>query len=85
MKQLAVLQGLHTRKVQCLAFSAKGDHLLSVGGDDQHTVAMYDWKQQKLKMNCPGGGLQVSCKLQHTCTKLVFDMKLQGRKGGIKS
>lgn len=58
-KSLCVLQGAHTRKVTCLCFSAKGTNLFSVGGDDQHTVAIQDWKKGQVLFSIPGGGLEV--------------------------
>ena len=36
------------RRVGCLAFSADGSRLLAVGTDQQHTVAVYDWRAGKL-------------------------------------
>ena len=41
LQTLAVLRGFHVRAVTHLAFSPDGEHLLSVGGDDNHSVAVY--------------------------------------------
>ena len=43
MKTLAVMRGFHTGAVTHLAFSPDGEHLLSVGADDNHSVAVYKW------------------------------------------
>ena len=45
---LAQLTGFHRRAVNCLAFSPNGSKLLTVGADDQHSVAIYDWASQAL-------------------------------------
>ena len=45
---LARLTGFHRRAVSCLKFSPSGSKLLSVGQDDQHSIAVYDWANQVL-------------------------------------
>jgi microtubule-associated protein-like 6 len=52
MKTIAVIKGFHQRAVLLLAFSANGKELLSVGGDDDHSVAVYDWFQKKQLFSC---------------------------------
>jgi WD40 repeat protein len=45
---IARLTGFHRRAVNCLVFSPDGQKLLSLGEDDQHSVAIYDWANQIL-------------------------------------
>jgi WD40 repeat protein len=51
--RLCVLPLVHRRAIPCLAFSPDGKQLLSVGDDDNHTVALYSsatggWTDGKL-------------------------------------
>ena len=43
---VAKLHGFHKRKVTKLAFSPTAQFIASVGGDDAHSVAVYDWRKQ---------------------------------------
>ena len=43
---VAKLQGFHKRRVTKLAFSPTAQFIASVGGDDAHSVAVYDWRKQ---------------------------------------
>lgn len=45
---LGQINGFHRRAVRWLEFSPKGDKLLSIGEDDYHSVAIYDWANKKL-------------------------------------
>ena len=45
LKCHAKLEGFHTRGVCGLAFSKDGDKLFSVGLDDDHSIACWDWKK----------------------------------------
>eukprot|EP00741_Cyanophora_paradoxa_P015979 tig00000042_g15425.t1 len=45
----ATLKGFHKRGVCALAFSANGTRLVSVGLDDDHTVAVWDWMKSGAK------------------------------------
>eukprot|EP00163_Fabomonas_tropica_P029151 TRINITY_DN615_c0_g1_i1.p1 TRINITY_DN615_c0_g1~~TRINITY_DN615_c0_g1_i1.p1 ORF type:complete len:1806 (-),score=610.31 TRINITY_DN615_c0_g1_i1:143-5560(-) len=53
---LAVLKGHHTRAVVALAFSEHdgGKLLASVGADDDHTIAVYDWRKGHLRASAKG-------------------------------
>ncbi|OQR95137.1 microtubule-associated protein [Achlya hypogyna] len=42
---LACLQGFHKRAVPALAFSTDGTKLCSIGNDDDHSMAIYKWKE----------------------------------------
>lgn len=42
------LTGFHRRAVNVLRFSPSGQFLLSVGEDDNHSVAIYEWKTGRL-------------------------------------
>eukprot|EP01116_Phalansterium_solitarium_P002565 TRINITY_DN1264_c2_g1_i5.p1 TRINITY_DN1264_c2_g1~~TRINITY_DN1264_c2_g1_i5.p1 ORF type:complete len:658 (+),score=335.13 TRINITY_DN1264_c2_g1_i5:2551-4524(+) len=41
----STIQGFHERGIAALAFSPDGQYLASVGMDDYHSVAIYDWKR----------------------------------------
>eukprot|EP01006_Ploeotia_vitrea_P014079 TRINITY_DN37392_c0_g1_i1.p1 TRINITY_DN37392_c0_g1~~TRINITY_DN37392_c0_g1_i1.p1 ORF type:complete len:741 (+),score=138.60 TRINITY_DN37392_c0_g1_i1:114-2336(+) len=51
---LAKLEGYHKRAVVSLAFSACGSKVASVGLDDNHSVAVYDWQAQALVAESKG-------------------------------
>ena len=42
-KVLACLKGFHLRAICCVAFSPTGKYLLSIGRDDNNSLAIYDW------------------------------------------
>jgi len=46
-KSLSILRGFHTGGVCSVNFSASGRMLLSVGLDDQHSVAVWRWQEGK--------------------------------------
>lgn len=48
---LARINGFHRRAVRNLAFSPNGDKLLSIGEDDFHSVAIYDWANNRMISN----------------------------------
>jgi WD40 repeat protein len=48
MKQLARFSGFHLRAVILLQFSPSGKKLLTVGQDDNHSIAVYNWSQQAM-------------------------------------
>ena len=41
------LVGYHTRGVRCMAFSADGKLLVSVGSDDGHSIALWNWRSAR--------------------------------------
>ena len=45
---LACLKGFHRRAIRQLAFSPSGARLLSVGEDDDHSIAVYDWASDRI-------------------------------------
>ena len=45
---IATLSGFHRRGVSLLAFNSRGDRLASVGLDDDHSIAIYDWRRKIL-------------------------------------
>jgi microtubule-associated protein-like 6 len=44
MDAVVVIKGFHRRAILHLAFSPDGKYLASVGQDDDHSVAIWDWK-----------------------------------------
>ncbi|CAM9595450.1 unnamed protein product [Chrysoparadoxa australica] len=54
METCALLQGFHQRAVTQLAFSANGATLTSIGCDDNHSIAVYDWASGMLKASAKG-------------------------------
>ena len=51
---LAELKGFHQRAVVSLSFDAAGKCLASVGLDDDHSVAVYDWQSRRMLANAKG-------------------------------
>lgn len=47
-KVISQLNGFHLRAVQHLKFTPQGDYLISIGKDDDNSVAVYDWKRSLL-------------------------------------
>lgn len=45
---LAQINGVHKRAIRNIQFSPDGTKLLSIGEDDQHTVAVHDWVNKKM-------------------------------------
>jgi WD40 repeat protein len=44
METVALLKGFHQRGICALGFSNEGKYLVSVGLDDSHTIAIWDWQ-----------------------------------------
>ncbi len=51
-KLIVKLFGFHRRAVRQLAFSPTGNKLLSIGEDDNHSLAIYDWANSAMVANC---------------------------------
>lgn len=47
-KVLANLKGFHIRAIKLVRFSPSGKYLLTFGLDDDHSLAVYDWAQERL-------------------------------------
>ena len=45
---LANLKGFHIRAIKLVRFSPSGKYLLTFGLDDDHSLAVYDWEQERL-------------------------------------
>lgn len=48
LETICVLSGFHRRCINHLKFSPDGKYLISVGQDDYHSIALYDWKNKHL-------------------------------------
>ena len=60
--QVAQLQGFHRRAVVALCFSpGDGTYLASVGQDNDHSVAIYDWAKEELLATYKGDPNPVLC------------------------
>lgn len=44
------LSGFHRRVITALSFSRDGRHLASLGCDDDHSLAIYDWENSLLRV-----------------------------------
>jgi microtubule-associated protein-like 6 len=51
MQNLACLSGFHRRAIRHLDFSPNGSLLLSIGDDDDHSLAVYDWSNSRTVCN----------------------------------
>lgn len=51
---IACLEGFHQRFVSAICFSSDGAKLGSVGGDDDHSIAIYSWKNGILSASAKG-------------------------------
>ena len=68
---LAELRGFHQRAVTSLSFDATGKFLVTVGLDDEHSIAVYDWENKKVLANSKGD------------TKRIFNCKYNPHDGRI--
>lgn len=53
------LAGFHRRAINVIRFSPNGKYLLSVGEDDNHSVAIYEWKTGRLVSTSKVGGARM--------------------------
>ncbi len=44
------LSGFHQRAITAVSFSRDGRHLASLGCDDDHSLAIYDWANSLLRV-----------------------------------
>ena len=51
METVALCKGFHQRGIAALGFSHEGDYLVSIGLDDSHTIAIWDWKAGRVIAN----------------------------------
>ena len=51
---MSVLSGFHKRAVSQLAFSPKGNLLASIGEDESHSIAIYNWNTGTLIASAKG-------------------------------
>jgi len=51
MQVLTKIEGFHRRAVRHLKFSPNGRYLMSIGEDDQNSVAVYDWANNAMIAN----------------------------------
>ena len=58
-KPLATLKGFHKRAVTSLAFSEDGRKVLTVGLDDNHSLAVYDWQKGQCEVTANGSTAQI--------------------------
>ncbi|CAM9871632.1 unnamed protein product, partial [Discosporangium mesarthrocarpum] len=58
---LCTLSGFHKRAVVSLAFSPDGVHLATQGCDDDHSLAVYDWRNRLLKAKAKGSRRKSLC------------------------
>lgn len=68
---LAELRGFHQRAVTSLSFDATGKFLATIGLDDEHSIAVYDWENKKVLANSKGD------------TKRIFDCAYNPHDGRI--
>ena len=50
-QSLACLSGFHRRAIRQLDFSPNGNWILSIGDDDDHSLAVYDWQCGRMVCN----------------------------------
>ena len=53
-EMISELRGYHQRAVTSLSFDATGKFLVTVGLDDEHSIAVYDWENKKVLANSKG-------------------------------
>ena len=51
MQGVACLSGFHRRAIKHVEFSPNGNWVLSIGEDDDHSLAVYDWQTKRMVCN----------------------------------
>ncbi|KAL7687927.1 putative guanylate cyclase activating protein [Plasmopara halstedii] len=62
------LEGFHQRSINAICFSADGKKLGSVGGDDNHSIAIYNWQNGMLTSYSRGERNNVHSMCYHAAT-----------------
>lgn len=82
---IAKISGLHKRSINALAFSPDGRYIVSVGGDNNHRIAVYECHSGRLvastegdtnRILCCAWGEQSACGGFHIATGGMKHMKL---------
>ena len=55
LKVVRVIDGFHRRSIDALAFSSDSTFLATAGGDDEHCVAVYNWRDASIAALTPTG------------------------------
>jgi microtubule-associated protein-like 6 len=63
---LACLEGFHLNAVTWIRFSPNGEKLLTIGADNDNSIAIYDWKRGKLLATAKVDKCGVSCAIWDT-------------------
>jgi len=58
---ISCLKGFHLRAVCQVAFSPDGKYLLSIGRDNDNSLAIYDWKKSRLVCTSKVDKSKVTC------------------------
>jgi WD40 repeat protein len=76
---LVTLKGKHVRKITALDFSPDGRFLVSIGGDEMHMVAVYDWQRSSAPVFFDNGHLEDIAMIRHNFLRQpsgsAFDME----------
>ena len=93
MQCTSVLEGVHRRGVSLLSFNGRGDLLASVGLDNDHTIVVYNWEQQRLLCTADGDmgkvlgcdfapdGRLVTCGVKHIKFWTLRGSNMKSQKG----
>ena len=61
LKTVSIFQGVHERGVCALEFTHDGKRLLSVGLEDNHQVAVWDWRRGECISKVNGSKDKIFC------------------------
>ena len=92
------LEGFHKRAVSLVCFSDSGDLIASIGQDDSHSIAVYNWNSGALVSTAKGDGNKVlamsfvpgsndivTCGIRHVRFWTVKGRNLSSKKGVLGS